>query len=326
MVDRPTILKIVIVTGVLLFAVLRGAEAQPSGKVSRVAMVITTPSSAAMTRKGLGELGYVDGRNLVIDYRSVEGRLERYSAIFDELLARAPDVMIVAGAPGIRAARRATARVPIVAVDLESDPVAAGFVKSLARPGGNITGVFLDMPEVAGKQLQFLRETLPALTRVAVLWDPSINQTQFQAIETVARTAGITVSSLPVKGAEEIEPAVSQAGRERANALLVLPSPVMFANWRRIAGLGLTHRLTSTSTSVGFPQNGGLMAYGPSALAMYQRLLPTYVDRILKGTSPAELPVERPTAFELVINLKTAKVLGLTIPPSLLLRADQVIE
>jgi putative ABC transport system substrate-binding protein len=300
-------------------------EAQQAAKVWRVPIVIQGPS-LELIRKGLRDLGYVEGQNLVIDHRSVEGRPERYAAIFSALLALKPDVMVVAGAPGIKAAQKATTSVPIVAMDLESDPVDAGFVKTLARPGGNITGVFVDIPELAGKQLQFLRETLPGLTRVAVLGDPSINQAQFRAIEVVARALGIAVTSLPVRRTEDIEPALSQAGGDRMNAVLVLTGPVIFGNWRRIADLGVKHRLPSTSPSLIFPVYGGLMAYGPSQSEMYQRLLPLFVDRIFKGANPAELPVARPTAFELIINLKTAKVLGLTVPQSLLARADQVIE
>jgi putative ABC transport system substrate-binding protein len=302
------------------------AEAPQAAKVWRVALVITTLPSLELIRKGLQHLGYVEGQNLVIDHRSAEGRPERYAAMFSALLALKPDVVVVAGAPGTRAAQKATTSVPVVAIDRESDPVDAGFVKSLARPGGNITGVFVDIPELAGKQLQFLRETLPGLTRVAVLGDPSINQAQFRAIEMVARAVGIGVTSLSVRRTEDIEPALSQAASDRMNAVLVLTGPVIFGNWRRIADLGVKHRLPSTSPSLIFPAYGGLMAYGPSDSEMYQRLLPLFVDRILKGASPSELPVERPTAFELVINLKTARALGLTPPPSLLQRADQVIE
>jgi putative ABC transport system substrate-binding protein len=200
-------------------------------------MVIFVPSVVAMVRKGLGDLGYVEGQNLVVDHRTAEGRPERYPA---------------------------TTRVPIVALEYESDAVAAGFVKSLARPGGNITGVFLDMPELAAKQLQFLRETLPGLTRVAVLWDPSIHQAQFQSIEAVARAVGITVRSLPVQRTEDVEPAVSQAGRERVNALLMLTGAVIIPNHGQIADLALKYRLLSISITPIFVEAGGLMSYGPS--------------------------------------------------------------
>jgi putative ABC transport system substrate-binding protein len=308
-----------------VLAATRTAAAQPSGKVWRVAMVIIAPSVVTMIRKGLGDLGYVEGQNLVVDHRTADGRPERYPATFAELLALKPDVMIVYGANAIRAAQRATTQVPIVALEFESDPVAAGFVKSLARPGGNITGVFLDMPELAAKQLQFLRETLPGLTRVAVLWDPSIHQAQFQSIEAVARAAGVTVRSLPVQRTEDVEPAVSQAGHERVNALLALTGAVIIANHGQIADLAVKYRLPSISITPIFVEAGGLMSYGPSPVVS-QRVVPSYVDRILKGASPAELPVERPRAFELGINVKTAKALGLTVPPSVLLRADRVIE
>ena len=317
-----------------IVAVLAGAgsvSAQPGGKAWRVALVRSSAPPAAADaveaafRKGLSDLGYVEGQNLVIDTRYAAGRYERYPAMIGELLALKPDVIVVGGGPAIRAAQRATATVPIVANDLESDPVASGFIKSLARPGGNITGLFLDLPELAGKQLQFLQEAVPRMTRVAVLWDPSVNRAPFEATEAAARMAGIALLPLSVQRVEDLETAIARAGRERVKALSALTSPIVFAHRARISELALKHRLPSICIFSVFPDAGGLMAYGPNFPAIYRRLGP-FIDRIFKGASPADLPVERPATFELIINVKTAKALGLTIPQSLLLRADRVIQ
>ena len=203
--------------------------------------------------------------------------------------------------------------------------MASGFVKSLARPGGNITGLFLDLPEIAGKQIQFLKEAVPRMTRIAVLWDPSLNRAQFEATEAAARVAGITLLPLSMQRVEDVETAIGRAGRERVKALSVLTSPMVFANRARIAELALKHRLPSICVFSVFPDAGGLMAYGHNFPTIFRRH-GTHIDRTFKGASPAELPVERPTTFELIINVKTAKALGLTIPQALLLRADRVIE
>ncbi len=317
---------------VAVLAAARTVSAQQSGKMWRVgwvrgggALSAATDAIDAAFRKGLGDVGYVEGQNLVIDARYAEARFERFPAIIGEVLALKPDVIVIGGPQAIRAAQAATATIPIVVIDLESEPVASGLIKSLPRPGGNITGVFLDLPELAGKQLQFLQETLPGMKRVAVLSDPSVNQAQLEATEAAARAAGITVQSLPVQRLEDIETAIVRAGRERVKALSVLTSPLIFVHQKRIAELALKYRLASMSIFSMFPDAGGLMAYGPDFPAMYRRL-GTYVDRIFKGASPAELPIERPTRFELVINLKTAKTLGLTMPKALLIRSDRVIR
>jgi putative ABC transport system substrate-binding protein len=222
-------------------------------------------------------------------------------------------------------AKKATSGVPVVGLDLESDPVASGFAASLARPGGNVTGIFLDMQELGGKQLQLLKETLPRLTRVAVLWEPEIGEPQLRAIEEAARAAGLTLSAFGVRLGEEVRPAVERLVRERAQALVVLTSPLLFNNREQIVELTRKYRLPNISPFIRFPNAGGLMAYGPDSVELYRRAA-TYVDKILRGAKAGDLPIERPTKFELVINLTTAKVLGLTIPPSLLARADQVIE
>jgi putative ABC transport system substrate-binding protein len=212
-----------------------------------------------------------------------------------------------------------------VGLDLESDPVASGFVASLARPGGNLTGVFLDLPEISGKQLQLLRETVPGLARVGVVWEPEVGEPQLRATEEAARVAGVTLNVLGIRRAAEVTAALDRAAGGRAQAIVVLTSPLISNNLRQIAQLALKYRLPTTSPFTSFPSAGALMAYGPSQPEMY-RLAATYVDRILRGARAGELPIERPSRFDLVINLKTAKALGLTIPPSLLQRADQVIE
>jgi putative tryptophan/tyrosine transport system substrate-binding protein len=312
-----------------VLAMARTGAAQPAARIWRIGWIrVGSPPADAVDaalRDGLRPLGFVEGANLVIDTRYAQGRPERYPAIMRELLTLKPDLLVVGGAGAIREALKATATVPIVAVDLESDPVASGFVKSLARPGGNLTGVFLDLPELAGKQLQYLRETLPNMRRVAVLWDPTVVRPQFAAIEIVARASGIALLSLPVQRSEDFDAAVTQAGRERVSALSVLTSPLFFAFRARIADLALKHHLPSISIFSVYPEAGGLMAYGPNFPDMYRSIGP-YIDRIFKGTSPAELPVERPTTFELVINVKTAKALGLAMPHALLARADRVIQ
>jgi putative ABC transport system substrate-binding protein len=212
-----------------------------------------------------------------------------------------------------------------VGIDLENDPVESGLVASLARPGGNFTGLFLDMPEMSGKLLQLLREVLPRATRMAVLWESPLATAQFRATEAAARAAGISLQSIPVEGAEDFGRAFRGATRERASAVILLSSPRVFFQRGQIAEFAMKNRLPTISLFTMFPAAGGLMAYGPNLADMYRRA-GFYVGKILKGAKPADLPVERPTKFDLVINVKTAKALGLTIPESVLIRADHVIE
>ena len=324
LVDRRAFVRAAV--GVL--AAASAARAQTSGKTWRVGWARSgspgDPVDAAL-RDGLRALGYVDGSNLVIDTRYAQGRQDAYPVLVGELLGLKPDVLVLGGPAAVRAGLKATATAPIVAFDLESDPVASGFVKSLNRPGGNLTGVFLDLPELAGKQLQFLREALPGMKRVAVVWDPSVVRPQFEATEVVAREAGIGLLSLPIRRIEDLDTALAQAGRERVNALSVLTSPLFLAHRARIADLALKQRLPSISIFSVYPEAGGLMAYGPNFPLMYAGVA-AYIDRIFKGASPGELPVERPTKFELVVNVKTAKALGLVMPQALLARADRVIQ
>ncbi len=301
------------------------ADAQQPGKVARVGITVSTDVYYDAFLQGLREAGWVAGQNLVVERRFARGERSQLAAKVAELVAVKVDVLVATGPLVIGLARKATSAVPIVGLDLESDPEASGFVANLARPGGNVTGIFLDLPELGGKQIQFLQETVPGLTRVAVLWEPDIGEPQLRATEEAARGAGLTLRALGVRHAEEVRPALDRAVRGRAQALVVLTSPLLFNTRDQIVELARKYRLPTISPFIRFPDAGALMAYGPNMLEMYRRAA-VYVDKILRGAKAAELPVERPSKFELVINLKTAKALGLTIPRSVLLRADEVIQ
>jgi putative tryptophan/tyrosine transport system substrate-binding protein len=214
---------------------------------------------------------------------------------------------------------RATTTIPIIGLDLESDPVADGFVRTLARPGGNVTGIWMDIPEIAGKQIQFIREVVPSLNRLGVVWDDQIARPQFTELQAVSRTANISLFPAAVRRSTEIDGVLKRLVAERPQAIVVLTAPVIFAE------LAVQSRLPSISPFSPYPESGGLMAYGPDFKAMWHQLA-VYVDRVLRGARAGDIPVERPSKFSLIINLKTAKALGLTIPPLLLARADQVIE
>src|SRR6185436_15033248 len=215
--------------------------------------------------------------------------------------------------------------IPIVGVDLESDPVASGLAKSVARPGGNFTGFFLDIPELGGKQIDLLIEAVPAVSHLAVLWDATIGETQFRATETARRPGGVMLQSLPIQREQDINETIQKALRDQAHGLVVLSSPLIYQHRSQIAAIALNARLPTISLFNTFPKEGGLMAYGPDFPAIYTQAA-GYVARVLTGANPGELPIQRPTKFELVINLKTAKALGITFPPALLGRADEVIE
>ena len=276
-------------------------------------------------KQGLGEFGYTDGQNIAMEYRDADGRPERLPQLAADLVQLNADVILARGAGALSTAKQATSRIPIVAVDLESDPVAMGFVRTLAQPGGNITGVFLDLPELSGKQLQLLKEIIRPISRVAILGDPVLNAPQFQATEVAARALAIQPQLLNVQASKDIDPALEAASRGRANAVLLLSSPLVFYHRAELGALTAKRRLPAVSMFVEFAEAGGLMAYGPSLREAFRRA-GAYAGRILQGAKAGELPVERPTKFDLVINLKTAKALGLTLPQSLLQRADRVIE
>ena len=317
--------------GVAVMAVARRARGQPAAKPARVGWLGRSAGKESPTFKafaeGLRDVGYVIGENVVVDIRTpAQDKIEQYPDVAVRLVAAGVDVILASNPYAVEAVTKATSTIPIVAVDFESDPVAKGWVTSLARPGGNVTGFFLDIPEISAKQLQILKEVKPNLARVAVLGDARVNEPQFRATEVGGQHARLTLQRLPVNGLDEIPGALADAVRRGAGALLVLSSPMIFPGMRRIADAAVKHRLPSISLFVPFfAQAGGLLAYGPAFVDPFRRAA-SYVDRILKGAQPAQLPVQRPTKFEFVVNRRTAKAIGVTIPPELLLQADQVIE
>jgi putative ABC transport system substrate-binding protein len=304
------------------------AVAQPAAKTPRIGVLGVTPANPTLAeafKQGLGEFGYTEGRNVVIEYRDGSGRPDRLPQLGAELARMSVDVILARGAGAVTAAKQATSVIPIVAVDLESDPLAMGFVRNLAQPGGNITGVFLDLPELSGKQLQLLKEVIRPISRVAILGDPVLNAPQFRATEAAARALTIEPQLLEVRASQDFDPAMQAARKGRVNAVLLLSSPLVFNQRAEIGALAVKRRLPAVSMFVEFAEAGGLMAYGPSLREAFVRC-GGYAGRILQGAKPAEMPVERPTKFDLVINLKTARTLGVTIPPLVLARADRMVE
>jgi putative ABC transport system substrate-binding protein len=319
------------VLAIFLLTSVCPAEAQQPKKVPRIGWLTGAPLSANAERReafrqGLRELGYVEGKNIVVEWRAAEGKLDRLSALAAELVRLKVDVIVTTGPTPTRAAKEATVTIPIVMAQ-DIDPVGTGFVASLARPGGNITGLATLAPEISGKQLELLREILPRLSRVAVLWASSNpgNAQQLKETERAAGALGVKLQHLDVLGPKDIETAFRTASKGRADAVLVLQSGVVIAHRTEIPELAIKSRLPAIYPRSEFVEDGGLMSYGASFTDMDRRAA-TYVDKILKGAKPADLPVEQPTKFELVINLKAAKQIGLTIPPNVLARADKVIK
>ena len=324
------ILRLTVVLALILLAAPLGATAQPSGKISRVGFLAgstahPSPRTNAFVA-ALRDFGYVEGRNLAVEWRASAGRTDRLPDLVAELVRLNVDIIVAADNPSIAAAHRATRTIPIVMV-LATDPVPMGFVTSLARPGGSVTGLSEQLAELQGKTLQLLKEVIPSAGRVAILWNPGEfgRQAQAREAERVARALGLSAQLVAVTSQGDLDRVFTAMGRERPDALLVQPSQTNFLQRARIAELAATHRLPTVGWSADTVEAGLLMSYGPNILSLYGRAA-TYVDKILKGAKPADLPVEQPTKFELVINLKTAKALGLAIPPSVLARADQVIE
>jgi putative ABC transport system substrate-binding protein len=307
------------------------AEAQHSKKIPRIAYLTVAPLSANVARveafrQGLREVGYVERKNIVIEWRSAEGKLKRESELVAAALDLKVDIIVTSGPTMTRAAKQATATIPIV-MTFDSDPVGSGFIASLARPGGNITGLSALTPELSGKQLELLKEIIPKVSRVAVLGNSNepANPKTLKEMELAAGVLGIRVLSLDVRGSRDIEPAFEETTKARADALVVLPSFVLSDQRTKVANLAMKSRIPAIYFREAFVEADGLMSYGTSFPDLARRAA-TYVDKILKGAKPAELPVEQPTKFELVINLKTAKQIGLTIPPNVLARADKVIR
>ena len=312
----------------LLAAPLAARAQQPPAKTARIGLLffVPTPLLDEAFRQGLRELGYIEGQNIAIEYRSAEGKSERLPGLAAELVRLKVDVIVAASPPATEAAKRATSTIPIVFA-VSGDPVAEGLVTSLARPGGNITGLATISPELVGKQLEMLKGVAPKVTRVAVLQNPStgLQPVALRQAEDAARALGVQLQILEARTPSEIDAAFAAMSSQRAGGVLVLRDAMFRAQRAQIVALAAKSRLPAVYGFREQAEAGGLMAYGASVPQLFRRAA-TYVDKILKGAKPANLPVEQPTKFELVINLKTAKALGLTIPPSLLGQADQVIQ
>jgi putative ABC transport system substrate-binding protein len=315
----------------MLLALPFPAQAQQPKKVSRIGFLSSVSASTISARvegfrQGLRELGYAEGKNIVVEYRYAEGKLDRLPALVAELVRLKVDVIVSAGPPPTRAAKQATATIPIV-MAFDDDPVGSGFVASLARPGGNITGLSTYFPENSGKQLELLREIVPKLSRVAVLGNVSQpgHPQALREINLAADGFRVQVQYLEVGGPKDIEIAFRAASKERADTVLVLSTPLLFSQRRQVADLAVKSRLPTIFGRPEYVEDGGLVFYGVSYTDLFRRAA-TFVDKILKGRTPADLPVEQPMKFEFIINLNAAKQIGLTIPPNVLVKADRVIR
>jgi len=319
-----------VLTGTLLTAPLP-AEAQQAPKIARIGYlggISAVPQIHEAFLQGLQGLGYVVGRNVVIEYRDPEGKYERLPLLAAELVALKVDVIVCSGTPMALAAKQATRTIPIVFVAV--DPVTSGLVSSLARPGGNLTGLASLIPDLVGKCLELLNQAVPRVNRVAVLWPPGAlgertEKNMLTGADEAARALGVQLQFVEARRPADLDRAFSEMTKAHAGALAVLPSTILVRERRRLVDLAAKNRLPAIYTQTEFVDAGGLMFYGPNTADLHRRAA-AYVDKILKGAKPADLPIEQPTKFELLINLKTAKALGLPIPPSLLARADQVIE
>ena len=321
-----------IVTLILgLLATPFAVEAQQAKKIPRIGF-LSAASPAVLSarteafRQGLRELGYVEGKNIVIEWRYAEGKLDRLRELAAELVRLKVDVIVTAAPSSTRAAKEATSTIPILMGGIGGDPVEAGFVASLARPGGNVTGLTALAEELSGKQLELLKEIVPRLSHVAVLGTSTPYSAQvLKELELAAGALKVQLQYLEVRGPKDIETAFREARERRADAVLVLASPVLESHRTQVADLAAKTRLPTIYPFPEFVEAGGLVSYGVRIADLYRRAA-TYVDKILKGTKPADLPVEQPMKFELVINLKTAEALGLTIPPTFLFQADKVLQ
>ena len=312
------------------------ATAQQPKKVPRIGFLATgsfeLPEAMLNInafRQGLHELGYVEGENILVEYRTADSRIERFADQASELVRRKVEIIVASNTPAARAAQQATDTIPIV-VPVMGDPVGDRLVASLARPGRNITGLTFLGPELLPKRLALLKEALPTASRVVALWHPGAYgertmSDMMKETEAAARTLGVQLRLVAVQEPDELERAFSTIAGERADALLVFPSPMLFVERRRIVDLAAKYRLPSMAMGREFAELGGLIAYGASIPGLFRRSA-TYVDKIIKGAKPADLPVEQPTKFDLVINVKTAQALGIDVPSQLLARADEVIE
>jgi putative ABC transport system substrate-binding protein len=311
----------------LLFALCFPTEAQQPGKVYRIGYLSPglgpAPRDEAF-RQGLRERGYVEGKNIVIEYRYAEGKPDRLLELAAGLVALKIDIIVTSSTTGVLAARKATRTIPIVFAGV-GDPVETGLVNSLARPGGNITGLTLFSAELSGKRIEILKETLPTISRIAYLWDANGPATGLKGAQTAASVLGLQLQPLELRNSNDFTTAFEAALKERAHALATSPGPIINTHRKLIMEFTAKNRLPAMYATTDFTDGGGLMSYAPTYTDLYRNAA-TYVDKILKGAKPADLPVEQPTKFELVINLKTVKQIGLTIPPSVLARADKVIK
>jgi putative tryptophan/tyrosine transport system substrate-binding protein len=320
---------------VIHLAVPLAVGAQPAGLVYRIGFLASGSGSSTVNpraleefRQGLRDLGWIEGHNVIIEYRYAEGQPARLPALASELVRHNMDVIVAAPTPAALAAMHATRTIPIVGISL-TEPVRVGIAASLARPGGNVTGVTYGLDsKIFGKQLELLKEAVPRVPRVAVLSNPAgtpAHPFMIDGVTTAARSLGVHLQLLAARASNEFDGAFAAMAQGRAGALLMIGDPLFFIHRVRLAELALKNRLPSMSTQGQWVEAGGLISYGPSVPDQYRRAA-TYVDKVLKGARPADLPIEEPTKFELVVNARTAKALGLAIPQSLLLRADQVIE
>ena len=305
--------------------------AQQPAKVYRIGLL--SPFSPADTalwhqafRQGLHDLGWIEGKNISIDYRYAEGRNDRLADFAADLVRSKVDVIVTSVTPDAAAAKKATGTIPIVMASA-GDPIASGFVGSLARPGGNITGLSQMAPELAGKRLEMLKEIIPRLSRIAVLWNPEdqMSAINWNEIQLPARKLGVQLHSMEARSLKELDKLFDDAAKAHVGALVIMPNSAFVTNLKRIADLAAKHRLPSIFHITEFASAGGLIAYGPDRADLFRRAA-AYVDKILKGAKPGDLPIEQPIKFELALNLKTAKALGIKIPNSILVRADKVIE
>jgi putative ABC transport system substrate-binding protein len=305
------------------------ARAQQAGKAAQIGFLYPGLAAASVTRigalrEGLGAAGGGAGQIEILAHAS-DGDVAKLTPFAADLVARKVDVIVAVSPASVRAAKSATTSIPIVVDDLESDPVASGFIASVAHPGGNITGVFNDFPDFGMKWLELMKEAIPALSRAVVLWDPSTGPIQLNAVQEAARLLNVKMEVQEVRAFDEMDRSFDAASEHQPDAIIILSSPMFGTNPRLVADLALKHRLPTVTLLTEIARAGGLMAYGPNLLGTL-RQTGTMVAKVLQGVRPADLPVERPTKFEMVINLKTAKALGLSLPTSILLRADEVIE
>jgi ABC-type uncharacterized transport system substrate-binding protein len=314
---------------VALFTVCFSALAQKPAKIHRIGYLAARSSPEPRDegfRQGLRDLGYIEGKNIAIEYRYARGKIEELTGFVAEMVRLNVDVIVATGTPAAQRAKQATSVIPIV-IAIGDDPVEMGLIASLAHPGGNVTGVTTLATELRGKMLELLKEVVPRLRRIAALWSPVDPRfvLNFKESEAAARSLGLQLQSLKVRGLDELESAFRAATKERAEALIMLRAPVINAHLKRIADIAIKSRIPAIHNDSVFVEAGGLISYGTDFPHLYRRAA-HYVDRILKGTKPADLPVEQPTRFELTVNLKTARQIGLTIPQRVLTRADKVIR